>query len=521
MPDSVFAAAEAQEFLEENLENAAASYQELASTTDRRLRAAALMRLARCLRNSNKMKGALAVYNDLAAMGETTVIGTPVALIAHRERLVLYKKIGDEPAAEREAAALGTLLSEGRFLLDRPTFEYYSLSTVLPQATERTRQLTNAVEALWPLWQQQAPGSSGRTVWTGDGDTFVAVWRPTTSGTAVIVGRAEILLESTAAVARSLQVQVALDDSSGNVLWSPIGKAEIQATKNSVESGLPWTLHVAALDPAAMRQAFASRRNLLAAGFALMVLMIVAASYVVFLAVNRELGVARLQSDFVAAVSHEFRTPLTAMCHLTDMLEEGGTPEARLPDYYRALGKESRRLRATVESLLDFGRMESGKRTYHMEDTSAAELTEQVVDECREMAASADHRLELHAAEGHPRIRADRDAMAIALRNLVENAIKYSPESSTVTVSVKRQGDLAGISVEDQGMGIPKEEQRDVFQRFVRGSSARTLNVKGTGIGLAMAAQIVKAHGGRLELSSEPGRGSRFTILLPLEGKHA
>jgi signal transduction histidine kinase len=288
-----------------------------------------------------------------------------------------------------------------------------------------------------------------------------------------------------------------------------------------VESGLPWTLHVAALDPAAMRQAFASRRNLLAAGFALMVLMIVAASYVVFRAVHRELGVARLQSDFVAAVSHEFRTPLTAMCHLTDMLEEGGTPEARLPDYYRALGKESRRLRTTVESLLDFGRMESGKRTYHMEDTSAAELTEQVVDECREMAASADHRLELHAAEGHPRIRADREAMAIALRNLVDNAIKYSPESSTVTVSVKRQGDLAGISVEDQGMGIPKEEQRDVFQRFVRGSSARTLNVKGTGIGLAMAAQIVKAHGGRLELSSEPGRGSRFTILLPLEGKHA
>jgi len=518
---AVFTAAEAQEFRAGNPTKAAASYRALASTKDRRLRAAALMRLARCLRKLQQTKAALAVYSELGALGETGVAGSPADLVAHRERIALFKISGDEEAGKRETAALAALLSDGRLLMDRATFDFYTESIPLPRSANRALQLAVAVEGLWPLWQQQA---SGRTAWTSDGGAYAAVWRPTSTGTAAIAGSVETLMESTVAVAQSLEVHLALEDPAGRVAWGAQLTGGVQAKRTFRESGLPWTLQVAAIDPAAVRGAFASRRNLLAAGFVLMVLVIAAAGYFVFRAVGRELGVARLQSDFVAAVSHEFRTPLTAMRHLTDMLEEGGTPQERLPHYYHALGKETRRLHATVESLLDFGRLESGRRTYHMEDTSATELAEQVVEEFREQAASATHHLELHTPDvqlrGHTRIRADRDALALALRNLLDNAIKYSPESSTVRVSVECQGDLAGISVQDEGAGIPDAEQRDVFRRFVRGTSARTLNVKGTGIGLAMAAQIVKAHGGRLELASEPGRGSRFTILLPLEHNH-
>jgi two-component system sensor histidine kinase SenX3 len=109
----------------------------------------------------------------------------------------------------------------------------------------------------------------------------------------------------------------------------------------------------------------------------------------------------------------------------------------------------------------------------------------------------------------------------MALRNLVDNAVKYSPQSSTVRVSVTPRGAFVGIAVEDDGPGIPKDEQRTIFQKFARGSAARTLNVKGTGIGLTMADQIVRAHGGRLELDSEPGRGTRFTTFLPAAAGHA
>jgi len=243
--------------------------------------------------------------------------------------------------------------------------------------------------------------------------------------------------------------------------------------------------------------------------------VIAAASYFVFSAVNRELCVARLQSDFVAAVSHEFRTPLTAMCHLTELLEEGNPPEDRLRLYYRALGKESRRLRGMVESLLDFARMEAGRQVYRMEDVDIAGLVKEAVEEFREQTSVNGQRIALEVSEGEHHARADREAITRALWNLLDNAVKYSPEPSTVHVSVIPEDAGIAIAVEDEGAGISKEEQRRVFRKFMRGEASGTLNVKGTGIGLAMVDHIVKGHGGQLRLDSEVGHGSCFTILLP------
>jgi signal transduction histidine kinase len=209
------------------------------------------------------------------------------------------------------------------------------------------------------------------------------------------------------------------------------------------------------------------------------------------------------------------------MCHLAEMLEGGHASSDRLADYYRALGRESRRLRNMVESLLDFSRFDAGQRAYQFEDTDAAELVDRVVRECRDQSPATADRIEWHVpSDGADRpvwIRADREALALALRNLVDNAVKYSPASSPVRVSVTSRGNVVGIAVEDEGAGISKIERRQIFQKFARGSAAQLLNVKGTGIGLTMAEQIVRAHGGRLELESELGRGTRFTTLLPVQ----
>jgi signal transduction histidine kinase len=368
--------------------------------------------------------------------------------------------------------------------------------------------------------QQQV---SGRATAMGDGRPFAAVWRRTSAGTTAIVGGMTALMGSTGVVMESLDVRLTLQDPSGRPIWGALPGGGDRLVRTFRETGLPWTLQIAASDPAGALETSARRRNLLAAGFGLMVLMIAVAGYFTYRGVSRELSVARLQSDFVAAVSHEFRTPLTAIRHFTDMLEEGGAEADRLPRYYTALGREARRLHTMVESLLDFERMESGRRTYQLEDTSLTDLARQVVDEFRDHALPAPGRVELQTPpgqpgeepRGQPRIRADREAIALALRNLLDNAVKYSADSSTVSVSVQSQGDLTGISVEDHGAGITKQEQREVFRKFVRGTAARALNVRGTGIGLAMVDQIVKAHGGHLELTSEPGRGSRFTMWLP------
>jgi signal transduction histidine kinase len=523
-PTAVFAAAEALEFRAENFPEAIAAYRRLASSTDRSIRANALMRLARGLRKQQHVREALAAYEEMAAFGDAVVAGSPAELVARRERAVLLDSMHDPVAAARERALLARALVEGRFRIDRPTFDFFrrfgSSSDIAPkEALSTPFRAAQAVEALQALWQEQAVG---RGAWTGDAATFATVWRRTPRGTASITAPLEALTPGVLAAMRNLHVAVALDDRAGRRAWGQVSDGA-SVTKSANETGLPWMLHVASADPTTASAVMNSRRNLFAAGFGLVALVIASAAYVVFRAVNRELRVARLQSDFVAAVSHEFRTPLTAMCHLTEMLEEGGATPARLPQYYRALGKESRRLQALVENLLDFGRMDSGRRTYEFSETDAGDLVDHVVQEFADRSPSAARRLAKATLvdQAHERltIHADREALALALRNVVDNAIKYSPESSPVRVAVTSRNGSVAVSVEDQGAGISSDERREVFRKFARGAASRSLNVKGTGIGLTMADQIVKAHGGRLELESAPGRGSTFTIILPVIGR--
>ena len=516
---AAFAEAETVELRDQNLSQAAGAYRALAASAHSGVRAAALVRLARVLRRQAREEEALAVYGQLVALGDASVAGAPAALVGLRERSALLKAAGRDTEAAEEAARLGEALGDGRFRLDRATFAFYREPFVngpTEQGSAGVIALAEAMDASWASWLREP---AGRSSWSNSAGAFATVWQRSPDGAAAIVGRVEDLVASTRPVVENWQARLTLQDQSRRIAWGQVVPDTDRVTRSPTETGLPWTLHVTVADPAAVHASSASRRNVFAAGFSLMLLVIATAGYCVFRAVHRELAVARLQSDFVAAVSHEFRSPLTAMCHLTEMLEDGGTQPERLPDYYRALGRESRRLRTMVENLLDFGRIDAGRRAYQFEDTDASELVSRVVQECRDQSPSAAHRIECLAPDDgrpvHMGIRADREALALALRNLVDNAVKYSPESSTVRVSVTLRGAFVGIAVADEGLGIPKDEQRTIFQKFARGSAARALNVKGTGIGLNIADQIVRAHGGRLELDSEPGRGTRFTTLLP------
>jgi len=508
---SLFEAGEHHEFREQNLSAAIAAYRTLAAAPDPSTRGAALLRLARCFRKQGRNAEAIATYADMAALPAVSVAGSPAELVARRERIALFNVTRDTNAAARESSLLSSALLDGRFRIDRVTFEYFiaerNVATSSPPASSAS-SLAQAIEAVWPAWHEQ---SAGRLAWASDRATFVTTWRKTPTGIASITAGLDGLTASLDDTLSSLQVTAQLNDSAGKSVWG--SAAGTGVTKSVRETGMPWSLYVTSPAPVTLVD---SRRNVFVAGFALMSLVVVAASYVAFRAVTRELAVARLQSDFVAAVSHEFRTPLTAMCHLTEMLEQGDTKPERLSDYYHALGKESRRLRTMVENLLDFGRMDSGRRAYDFCETDAADLVDQVAQEFTDRLAAAAHRIEkAPSPAGAVLIRADREALTLALRNLVDNALKYSPDSSTVRVAVAATDGSVAVSVEDHGPGVTAEERRAIFRKFTRGAAARSLNVKGTGIGLTMANEIVKAHGGRLELDSELGRGSIFTMVLP------
>jgi signal transduction histidine kinase len=283
-----------------------------------------------------------------------------------------------------------------------------------------------------------------------------------------------------------------------------------------VDTGLPWTVAIAAAHPERAVADANARRRLLLAGLGLVGVLILASGYFTFRGIRREVAVARLQSEFVSAVSHEFRTPLTSMRQLSHMLLEGRViSDQRRGQYYEVLVRESERLHRLVEKLLGFGRAESGGGRYRLEPLDACDLVRSVTTEFQSHADGWS--LETTTPSTTCAVRADREMLSLALWNLLDNAVKYSPGCRTIRIDLSVDGSRALIAVRDGGIGIPPADRRRIFRKFERGARAAESAAQGTGIGLAIVHHVVHAHGGEVRLKSEVGRGSTFTMVIPME----
>jgi signal transduction histidine kinase len=499
---AVYAAAEDLEFRAHDYRGAAAALQGLARSPQAEIRAGALLRLARNQRKAGDVEQALETYSKLARLREVTLTGAPAEALARRARCALLAEL-HRPGLAEEARAFQADLLTGRWRLDR--------GTALDYLAQSAAWLPLANKALLPtaewLWASERP-PNGRRCLVFAGLPVTVVWQTRDDRLVALIAGPEYQKRHWFAHLSTPGVRIDLPCGSA----PSAGPAAVQRT--AAETGLPWTIVASDADPQADLDGFRRRRHVLQAGLAILVAVVAAGGYFILRAVSREFAVARLQSDFVSAVSHEFRTPLTSLRQFTDLLNEDTEPPVeKRRAFYRAQARATERLHRLVESLLDFGRMEAGARPYRIERQSAAELVRGVVDEFeREVSSFA---VERSIAAESGAVDADSEALGRALWNLLDNAAKYSGESRTIWVSVARNNGDVAIGVRDRGLGIPPSEQSEIFGKFVRGAASREHGIKGTGIGLAMVRHIVDAHGGRIEVESAPGEGSTFTIHLP------
>jgi signal transduction histidine kinase len=307
-------------------------------------------------------------------------------------------------------------------------------------------------------------------------------------------------------------------DAEGHTLAGSKDGASRSVVRTAAESELPWTLFVSEMQPKVANGPMAQQRFLLL-GVSVMMLFLILGSYFIARAIRREAEAQRMQSHFVSTVSHEFRSPVTSMRQLSEMLALGRVSEERRQVYYETLVNETIRLQRLIEGLLNFGRMEAGARQYQFKGLDAFAIVESVVCEFEPRMASAGKHIETRRTDSPCWIEADLEAVSVALRNLLDNAVKYSPEQPTVWVECGLEREKVAIRVRDRGLGITESERRTIFRKFMRGSAAVAANVKGSGLGLAMVNHIVAAHGGEIVVASELGQGSTFTMLFPAAEK--
>jgi signal transduction histidine kinase len=523
VPSANFAAAEKLEHAVGDLAGAAREYFQLADTSDPAVRAGALARAARVRRKQGDLEGALQAYDRLERIADVDVDGLPAALVARVGRASIFASGRRANDLHREAAALDRDLATGRWPLLQAEYEFYSTQAAewLGAKSARDAGAVARAEAAGWLWRNRdaLASTSRHDTLLSDGPALVVWQRNGDRFDAIVAG--PTYLSTLCAPTIPSTFRCTLSDPEGRTLVGDPPPARLAATRTAAAAGLPWTLHVAA-SPDAGAPPASPRRRLLILTFGLVALVLAAGWYFILRAISRELRVSRLQSDFVAAVSHEFRSPLTSLSHIADLLAHDRVPsdEARKKSF-DILVRDTDRLRRLVEGLLDFGRFEAGAATLRLETVDVTDLVRSTVVDFQERVAAEGYAIELSDPSEATFALADREALSRALWNLLDNAVKYSPECRTVWVEMTRQTDQITIVVRDQGLGIPIQEQREIFDRFVRGADSKARRIRGTGIGLAMVREIVRAHGGDIRLASEPGRGSRFTMVLRAAGEPA
>lgn len=238
--------------------------------------------------------------------------------------------------------------------------------------------------------------------------------------------------------------------------------------------------------------------------------------YIVLLADDRTeiTRTEEIRNDFVANVSHELKTPVGAISLLAEALESSADDEEAVRRFAKRMHKESGRLAALVQDIIELSRLQGASINQKAHPVDINTVISEAVD--RSLLTAETKNIEIMiGSRVAAQVYGDQDLLITALRNLIDNAIRYSPENTTVGIGVRSREGLISVSVTDQGDGLTAEDQERVFERFYRVDAARSRQTGGTGLGLSIVKHVASNHGGEVTLWSQPGQGSTFTLRLP------
>ena len=238
-------------------------------------------------------------------------------------------------------------------------------------------------------------------------------------------------------------------------------------------------------------------------------------------AFHRQWELSEMKSNFVSSVSHELRAPIASVRLLAESLEQGRIPgQEKQHDYYHLIVQECRRLTIFIENVLDFSRIEQGRKKFEFEPADLSALARQTVQlmEPQALERSIKLLLALEATPNGPlELVCDGLSLQQALVNLIDNALKHAPEGTEISIGLQESDGICRLWVEDHGSGIPAEDHERIFEPFYRRGSELRRETQGVGIGLTIVKHTVEAHGGRVVVRSAVGQGSRFTMELPVK----
>jgi hypothetical protein len=537
------------EFVDGRYADAAAFYQEAARLAGKReARADALLMAARATARAGARQRATAIYRTL--LSEPASVrdddGVPYAVYAADalwggDAPVVADEVSDEVLTVLGAAAgspdaaplvLHAVADLSERVARTSSGAVHDSATAIGRATAaalRTAERAVALEREFPALlalaaaARRAGGLERETVWLPFGDEPWLVGIPSVAGVneaehpirpsaaggdeggrPILVARADVLLEQIAAGGGPLADAAAAARLHAHGTGPVLGAA-FPGLRVGFGAGFPPG------EPA---------------GFSSMLLLFVLpvvagalafTAYLLWRDVRREVEAAALRSQFVASVSHELKTPLTSIRMFTELIRFGQAPPERHGEYLAIIGSETERLTRLINNVLDLSRIERDGRPYRRESVSLCDV---VRDAARVMAyplAQDGFELRLAVDDATPRISGDRDAITQAVLNLLSNAVKFSGSSRIVELGLARQNGAAVIRVTDRGRGIEPAEQQAIFRTFYRSPAAEADGIPGTGIGLALVAHVAAGHDGRVVVDSEPGHGSTFSLILPVE----